>query len=139
MSQQSMKFTSAKDVAEFVKREYKLTGRGLSLAPGFKNEVGEHFRLIDQNTGTTFHIKYAQEHFKKFGQFFPEFGKGEGESISTKVMAQLKDNDVIFFGGKDGILMIFAGDVREKGVCRDNEKYADSTWSVGIEHCLQFP
>lgn len=133
-----MTFTSSRDVAEFVRSAYRLVGRSLSISPGFKNEVGEHIRLIDQNTGIVFHVKYSQQHFKKFGQFFPEHGKGEGESISTEVMKQLRDNDLVFFGGPNGILKIFAGDIREKGVCRDNEKYADSTYSVGIEFCEEY-
>lgn len=133
-----MQFTSAREVAEFVKSAYKLQGRALGLSPGFKNEVGEHIRLVDQNTGTLFHVKYAQQHFKKFGEFFPEFGKGEGESISTEVVKTLKDNDIIFFGGPNGILRIFVGDLKEKGIARENEKYADSTWSVGIEFCEEY-
>lgn len=137
-NQQSMTFASAKHIAEFVKSAYSNLGRQLVISPGFKNENGDHYRLIDQNSGKIFHIKYAQQHFKKFGEFFPEFGKGEGESVSTEVVKDLKDDDLIFFGGKDEILKIFVGDLKEKGVCRDNEKYSDSTWSVGIEHCEQY-
>lgn len=133
-----MTFSSSREVAEFILYSYKQLGRSLSISPGFKNEVGEHTRLIDQNMGMVFHVKYSQEHFKSFSRYFPEHGKGEGESIHVDIVKHLKDNDLIFFGGPYGILKIFAGDLRKHGVMRDNERFADQTWSVGIEFCEEY-
>lgn len=131
-------FSSAKHIAKFVQSAYAEIGRPLTILPGFKNEMGEHLRLIDPNSGTLFHVKFAQERFKSFSRFFPGKGNGEGESISTEVIKNLKDNDVVFFGNPHEILKVFVGDLKERGVIRENEKFGDNTWSIGVEFCEKY-
>lgn len=138
MSKQDITFGSAKHIAKFVQYAYSEIGRPLAISPGFKNEMGDHLRLIDPNSGTVFHVKFAHERFKTFSRFFPEKGSGEGESISTEVVKNLKDNDVIFFGNPNEILKIFVGDLKKFGVIRENEKFKDHTWSVGVEFCEKY-
>jgi len=125
-------------VARYVQLVYRQLGRPLTIHPGFKNEVGQHVRLIDPETQKKFHVKFARERFHKFSKLYPNFGKTEGESIKKEVLDGLDENDVVFFGTETEILKIFAGDIKEFGVLRNNDEFGDQTYSVGVEFCEPF-
>lgn len=135
---QTIQFKSAVDVARFVQQAYRSLGKGLTIHPAFKNEVGQHARLIDPHNQKKYHIKFARERFHKFSQLNPGYGTGEGESIKKEILDELADDDLVFFGTGNEILKIFVGDIREFGVLRVNREFKDSTYSVAVEKCEQF-
>lgn len=138
MSDQNAIFSNAIYVAKLIQRIYAEQGRELIFKLGFKNEVGQHCRLLDPDNARRFHIKFAQERFKKFSLLYPNYGSGEGESISTRVIQDLGDDDLVFFATPTEILKIFVGDLKEHGLHRKNDKFGDYTWSIGIEYCEKF-
>lgn len=92
--------------------------RLLELSPGYFNRNGSHVRLIDQNTSTIFHVKFANEPFKKFGEYYPEFRNEDGESINKDAIIDLKDNDIIFFCRPNNINRMFVDDFLRESYIR---------------------
>lgn len=128
-----LNITSARYAAELIAKFYNSSmNRHLSIHPSHVNTNGSHINLID-HTGQIFHVKFANETFHKFGEFYSDYDSEEGESIDKSVIDSLKDNDLVFFAQPDIIRKCLVEDIKKYGFIREN--IADNktmTYSIAL-------
>lgn len=106
--------------------------RSLKIKPGYQNSNGKHVRLVDENTNTIFHVKFAREPFKKFGDFYPEYKDEPGESVNKNAIDDLRPNDRIFFCRPNNINWCFVNEFIQKAYLRTTQS-GEETYSIPIK------
>lgn len=89
--------------------------------PIHKNSNGMHIRLKNVRTGKIYHIKYATEPFKSFGQVFRVYARLVGETIDQDAISDLADTDELYFCYPGGIYHISVGEYRMRAMSRPND------------------
>lgn len=99
-------FKSSLDVAEYVAGHLEFHGKkcDYKIAYNYENKgtAGKHIDIIEKDTGTKHHIKFALESFHKFSEFF-NTDEGEGETLDKAVLDKLNPGDCVYFGYPNAI------------------------------------
>jgi hypothetical protein len=139
LTDQILNITSARYAAEIIAKFYNsVMNRQLSIHPNHINTNGSHVNLLDQS-GQIFHVKFANENFHKFGEFFNDYSGEEGESIDRSIIDRLKDSDIIFFAQPEIIRKCLVEDIKRFGYVRENEADDNTeTYSIALSRLEVF-
>ena len=125
MSKQKLNIRNAKEAAWIIER--RLANEGIETAkhPTHINPNGQHIEIVNKNTLTKYHIKYATEFFKSFGKIYFSIYNDEslmGESLDKEILDELNENDVLFFSYPGYIYYCPVWRFMEKAIQRPNNR-----------------
>lgn len=121
MSEQKLHLRNVKEAAWKIERILASIGIETVKHPIHKNSNGMHIRLKNSKTGKIYHIKFATEPFKSFGDVFRVYKGLVGETIDQDAIEDLKPDDDLFFCYPTVIYRISVQEYRERAMSRPND------------------